>query len=54
MWIAKADTEERPGAGATSWRLCVKAGRDGKSGPQGPQGPLGPRGEKGERGPERW
>lgn len=50
MWIAKADTTERPGDGATSWRLCVKAGREGKS----VAGPVGPRGPQGERGPAKW
>ena len=54
MWIARAQTAEKPGSGATAWKLCVKAGRDGKQGPAGPPGPPGPRGEKGDRGPERW
>lgn len=54
MWIARADTSEKPGTGATAWKLCVKAGRDGKQGPAGPVGPPGPRGEKGDRGPDRW
>lgn len=30
LWIAQADTRERPGDGSTSWRLAVKKGRDGK------------------------
>ncbi len=30
LWIAQADTRERPGDGSTSWRLSVKKGRDGR------------------------
>lgn len=30
VWIAQADTQERPGTG-DGWRLAVKKGRDGKS-----------------------
>ncbi len=30
LWIAQADTREKPGDGATSWRLAVKKGRDGR------------------------
>ena len=30
LWIAQADTRERPGDGSTLWRLAVKKGRDGK------------------------
>lgn len=30
LWCAQSDTAERPGDGATSWRLAVKKGRDGK------------------------
>lgn len=30
LWIAQADTREKPGDGATSWRLAVKKGRDGQ------------------------
>lgn len=30
LWIARQDTEERPGDGATAWRLAVKRGRDGR------------------------
>jgi hypothetical protein len=54
LWIAKADTVERPGDGATAWRLCAKKGRDGARGPVGPAGPTGAKGEPGERGPARW
>jgi collagen type III alpha len=46
-WIAKADTTEKPGDGATSWRMAVRRGSDGKTGPVGPMGPQGLRGEKG-------
>ena len=27
MWISKALTDEKPGAGATAWQLAVKRGR---------------------------
>lgn len=30
VWIATADTRERPGEGATAWRLMAKNGRDGR------------------------
>jgi len=30
VWIAKEPTSAKPGDGATSWQLAVKAGRDGK------------------------
>lgn len=30
LWMAQKDTAERPGDGATSWRLAVKKGRDGR------------------------
>lgn len=49
LWIATAETVERPGDGATSWRLCAKKGRDGRTGPQGPMGAQGPRGERGDK-----
>lgn len=39
VWIAEADTYERPGEGATSWRLIAKNGRDGKDMIMGPDGP---------------
>lgn len=29
-WIAKEPTSAKPGDGATSWQLAIKAGRDGK------------------------
>ncbi len=49
FWIAQDATREKPGLGATKWRLAVKAGRDGREGKgtQGPAGPQGPRGESG-------
>lgn len=39
VWIAESDTYERPGDGATSWRLIAKNGRDGKDMIMGPDGP---------------
>jgi hypothetical protein len=50
-WRATAKTSEKPGDGATHWRLIVKRGNDGKTGPMGPQGPAGPRGDRGPSGP---
>lgn len=50
LWIARSVTAEKPGDGATAWRLAVKAGRDGREGKAGPAGPPGPRGERGEPG----
>lgn len=54
FWIAQKDTSgEKPGQGATAWRLAVKRGSDGKQGPEGkpgPQGPQGPRGNDGRHG----
>jgi len=35
LWIARADTSEKPGDGATKWQLAVKAGRDGRDGKDG-------------------
>ena len=32
LWCAQADTAERPGDGATSWRLTSKRGKDGRDG----------------------
>lgn len=40
-WIAKMPTTDRPGDGATAWRLTVKKGKDGKPGADGPPGPPG-------------
>ncbi len=40
LWIAQSDTTEKPGSGATAWRLSVK-GQEGKVGPQGPSGKDG-------------
>jgi hypothetical protein len=51
MWVALKRTEIRPGLATddskTSWRMCVKAGRDGRQGPIGPKGEDGPRGPQG-------
>jgi len=49
-WIAQDTTSEKPGNGATKWRLAVKAGRDGSDGKSGPQGPMGPKGDRGDPG----
>ncbi len=49
-WIARADTAEKPGDGATAWQLAVKAGRTGPAGTPGGQGAPGPKGEKGDPG----
>jgi len=47
-WIAQADTTgQKPGDGATAWRLAVKAGRDGKPGRDGTAGPEGKQGPAG-------
>jgi integrin beta 3 len=47
-WIAQADTTgQKPGDGATAWRLAVKAGRDGKPGHDGVAGPEGKPGPAG-------
>jgi len=35
FWIAQAETDAKPGEGATPWRLAVKAGREGKAGRDG-------------------
>jgi hypothetical protein len=32
IWIAQADTSEKPGNGSKDWRLAVKHGRDGRDG----------------------
>lgn len=50
-WIAQRNTTgEKPGDGATAWRLAVKKGADGKTGPEGKQGPSGPQGARGSDG----
>jgi hypothetical protein len=28
MWVAMADTRDKPGTGSKDWRLSVKRGRD--------------------------
>ena len=43
-WLAKAPTTDKPGDGATAWRLTVKKGKDAKDGRDGAVGPPGPRG----------
>jgi integrin beta 3 len=50
FWIAQDATAEKPGDGATKWRLAVKAGREGRPGRDGKDGAPGPRGEKGDPG----
>lgn len=49
FWIAQAETNAVPGTpdGAKTWRLAVKAGRDGKEGKVGPPGNTGPKGDPG-------
>lgn len=47
LWLAQAETNEKPGEGATAWRLAVKRGADGKSGPQGLPGKDGRDGRDG-------
>lgn len=47
FWIAQAPTTDKPGDGATAWRLAVKAGREGKAGPVGPAGRDGQDGRPG-------
>ena len=49
-WIAQDATHEKPGDGATKWRLAVKAGREGREGKPGKDGERGPKGEKGDPG----
>lgn len=41
IWIAQAETGEKPGNGDGSWRLAVKHGRDGKPGEPGKKGDPG-------------
>lgn len=50
FWIAQGATDEKPGDGATKWRLAVKAGRDGREGKPGKDGVPGPKGERGDPG----
>lgn len=47
IWIAQADTDEKPGEGSTAWRLAVKHGRPGKDGKDGEKGERGPEGRPG-------
>jgi len=50
MWIATAETTQRPdefGDGARTWVLSAKRGRDGKAGPVGPAGKDGKDGRPG-------
>jgi Collagen triple helix repeat (20 copies) len=46
MWVAKSDTNEKPGTGS-GWRLAVKSGRDGRNGKDGAKGERGIQGERG-------
>jgi hypothetical protein len=50
FWIAQDATAEKPGDGATKWRLSVKAGREGRVGKSGEDGRPGPKGDKGDSG----
>lgn len=50
FWIAQDATSEKPGDGATRWRLAVKAGREGREGKPGKDGASGPKGDRGEPG----
>jgi len=47
VWVAKADTDETPGEGATNWQMAVKRGRDGKDGSTGARGDKGDPGRDG-------
>jgi integrin beta 3 len=38
FWLAQRTTTDRPGHGATAWRLAVKSGGEGKPGPEGKPG----------------
>lgn len=46
-WVAKANTAETPGDGATNWQLAVKTGREGKPGKPGKDGKDGLNGKDG-------
>ena len=46
-WIAKADTESRPGDDGSAWQLAVKRGRDGRDGIKGEKGERGAEGRAG-------
>lgn len=50
FWIAQDATSEKPGDGATRWRLAIKKGADGREGKPGRDGGIGPKGEKGDPG----
>lgn len=41
FWEATAPTSEKPGNGATAWRLIAKCGADGRSGARGEKGEPG-------------
>lgn len=48
VWFAQGDTvNQKPGEGATPWRLAVKAGREGRQGPAGEPGKDGLPGKDG-------
>lgn len=41
-WIAKADTDTKPGYDSPAWRMGARKGRDGQSNAPAPAGPSGP------------
>jgi hypothetical protein len=47
LWVAKSETEVRPGSDPDAWRLAVRKGRDGKDGTGGKRGDKGDKGEPG-------
>src|SRR6185436_17213311 len=47
FWIAQRTMADKPGDGATGWRLAVKAGRDGREGKPGLAGKDGLHGKDG-------
>jgi integrin beta 3 len=47
VWIAREDTTDKPGDGATAWSLRTKRGRDGRDGKDGKAGERGPPGRDG-------
>lgn len=47
LWVAGDTTTERPGTGATAWRLAAKRGRDGRDGVKGERGERGSEGRPG-------
>jgi integrin beta 3 len=47
LWVAKADTSEKPGSDSEAWRLAAKHGRDGRDGEPGKKGEKGDPGRPG-------